>query len=240
MIDVLLQIGIAKLLVSCVLAGLALVVGRRVGHPAFIHRFWLLVLVVLLLPAVVAIPVLPGEGAAAAVGVDGMALAADATTQISANASDGRPEPGTPLPVRITDDAKVGLVITWLLGTALLFGWTLVRVLRFRHWLVRTSQPAPAELRDEVSGIGRKLGLTRMPAVHTTTAPCVPDGVLDRRQDPHRRSGVPPGQPESARTPRHAGPRARTRPQTRPPGALDRMARVLGLLVEPGRVVGPA
>ncbi len=174
MVDVLLQIGIAKLLVSCVLAGLALVVQRRVGHPAFIHRFWLLVLVALLLPAVVAIPVLPGEGAAV-VSVDGSALSSDAMAQVPANTNIGtRAEPGTPLSTRITDETKAGLVITWLLGTALLLAWTLLRVLRFRHWLVRTSQPAPPELRDEVSGIGRRLGLTRMPALHTTSAQVSP------------------------------------------------------------------
>ncbi|MDE2982841.1 MAG: M56 family metallopeptidase [Gemmatimonadota bacterium] len=171
MIDILLQIGIAKLLVSCVLAGLALVVQWRVVHPAFIHRFWLLVLVALLLPAVVAIPVLPREGVAAAVGVDGVVLAADGTARIPANATNGpRTESGTPLAARITDDTKAGLVITWLLGTALLLAWTLLRVLRFRHWLVRSSQPAPPELRDEVSAIGRRLGLVRTPTVHTTSA----------------------------------------------------------------------
>jgi len=169
MIDVLLQIGVSKLLISCVLAGFALVVQKRVGHPSYVHRFWLLVLVALLLPAVVAIPVLPGEGAAA--GVDGVALASDPTAQLPANAaSDPRPNPGPSLPARFTDDAKAGLVITWLLGTALLLAWTLLRVLRFRHWLLRTSQPAPPELRDEVSTIGRRLGLARTPAVHTTSA----------------------------------------------------------------------
>lgn len=171
MIDVLLQIGIAKLLVSSVLAGLAVVVQRRVGHPALSHRFWLLVLVALLLPAVVAIPVLPGEGPAAAVGPDGSRLSPDPTAQVVANATNGpRTELGTPFPARITDDAKGGLVITWLLGTALLLAWTLLRLVRFRHWLVRASQPAPPELRDEVSEIGRRLGLTRTPAIHTTSA----------------------------------------------------------------------
>ena len=171
MVDVLLQIGIAKLLVSCILAGLAIVVQRRVGHPAFIHRLWLLVLVALLLPAVVAIPVLPGSAGAAAVGVDAVVLPPDATAQGPANpVTSPLVEPGTPVAARITDDAKAGLVIMWLLGTALLLGWTLFRVLRFRHWLLRTSQPAPQELRDEVSAIGRELGLTRTPAVHTTSA----------------------------------------------------------------------
>ena len=171
MIDVLLQIGIAKLLVSCVLAGLALIVQKRVGHPAFIHRFWLLVLVALLLPAVVAIPVLPGEGGAAAAGFGGSPFSPDPTAPVPASTANGpRTELGTPLPTRITQDAKAGLVVMWLLGTALLLAWTLLRALRFRHRLVRTSQPAPPELRDEVSGIGRRLGLTRIPAVHTTTA----------------------------------------------------------------------
>ena len=171
MIDVLLQIGMAKLLVSCVLAGLALLVRQRVGHPAFNHRLWLLVLVALLLPAVVAIPVLPGEDAAAAVGVDGVVLSSDPIAQIPPNATNGpRPEPGTPLAARITDDTKAGLVIVWLLGTTLLLVWTVLRVLRFRHWLVRSSQPAPPELREEVSAIGRRLGLARMPAAHTTSA----------------------------------------------------------------------
>lgn len=175
MIDVLLQIGIAKLLVSSVLAGLAVVVQRRVRHPAFIHRFWLLVLVALLLPAVVAIPVLPGEGAAAAVGMDGSGIAPHPTAQVPADATNvARTELDTPFPVRIPDDARAGLVITWLLGTALLLGWTLFRVLRFRHWLVRSSQPAPPELRDEVSEIGRRLGLTRTPAAQTTSARVTP------------------------------------------------------------------
>lgn len=70
MVDVLLQIGAAKLLVSAVLAGLAWLVQRRVGQPAVAHPLWLLVLIALLLPAVVAVPVLPGEGGAAAVGVE--------------------------------------------------------------------------------------------------------------------------------------------------------------------------
>lgn len=171
MVDVLLQIGVAKLLVSGALAGLALVVQRRVDHPAFIHRLWLLVLVALLLPAVVAIPVLPGGNGVAAATADGPALAPDATTRVVIGATgleDNRP--GTPFPARITEYAKAGLVIMWLLGTALLLGWTLLRALRFRHWLVRSSQPAPPALRDDASEIGRKLGLTRAPAVQTTTA----------------------------------------------------------------------
>ncbi len=171
MIDVVLQVGITKLLVSAVLACLVMIVQRRVGHPILIHRFWLLVLVALLLPAVVAIPVLPGADGAAAAGFGGSPFSPDPTAPVQASTANGlRPEFGTPSPTRIAQDAKAGLVLMWLLGTVLLLGWTLLRVLRFRHWLVRTWQPAPPELRDEVAGIGLRLGLTRIPAVHTTAA----------------------------------------------------------------------
>jgi len=67
MTGVLLQIGASKLLVSLVLAALAWLVQRRVAHPAATHRLWLLVLVALLPPAVVPVPVLPGEGGTATV-----------------------------------------------------------------------------------------------------------------------------------------------------------------------------
>ncbi len=171
MIDVLLQIGAAKLVVSAVLAGVAWVVQRRVEHPAVAHLLWLVVLVALLLPAVVAIPVLPGEIGAAAVVAEDATLAGDAAARsgrfAASNQLDGR---GVPFPTRIANNAKPALVVVWLAVTALLFLWTLLRALRFRHWLARTSLPAPQELRDEVAEIGRSLGLMRLPAVHTTTA----------------------------------------------------------------------
>ena len=177
MVDVLLQIGVAKLLVSGVLAGLALVVQRRVGHPGLHSQV-----------------LVAGVGRAAAAGVGGLGSGASEGTRIGSD--DGRCDargehgrrrrhrspgrdrcgrrrdngPGTPFAVRMMAEAKAGVVIMWLVGTALLLGWTLFRVLRFRHWLVRTSQPAPPELRDEVAGIGRRLGLAGVPAVHITTA----------------------------------------------------------------------
>ncbi|MDE2752070.1 MAG: hypothetical protein OXI83_05785, partial [Gemmatimonadota bacterium] len=61
MVDILFQIGVAKLVVSVLLAGVAWAVQRRVDHPGVAHRLWMVVLVALLLPAVVAIPVLPGS-----------------------------------------------------------------------------------------------------------------------------------------------------------------------------------
>lgn len=171
MYDIALQIGVSKLVVSVLLASLAWAVQRRVAHPAVMHPFWLLVLVVLLLPAVVAVPLLPGEGGTAA------AMSHEATHMARAKAhfpvgAGGLDDsgPGSSFPARITGNAKTGLATVWLAVTALLLGWTLVRTFRFRRWLARTSHPAPPRLVHEVADIGRRLGLARMPQVHATTA----------------------------------------------------------------------
>ena len=162
MVDVLIQIGVAKLVVSAVLAGVAWAVQLRVGHPAVVYPLWLLVLVVLLLPAVVAIPVLPGGGGA---------VAGEMAARVEVGAAS--PEDigaDTPLLSRINENGKVGLATAWIVVAAVLLGWTLVRALRVRRWLARSSRPAPPELRHEVVELGRRLYLAHMPDVHTTTA----------------------------------------------------------------------
>ena len=146
------------------------------GSPGLHSQFWLVVLVALLLPAVVSIPVLPRELGLATPTADATLAenavdAADIAVPGAVGAADADDQrTRTPFAVRMTEEAKAGVVIMWLVGTALLLGWTLFRVLRFRHWLVRTSQPAPPELRHEAAGIGRRLGLARVPAVNITTA----------------------------------------------------------------------
>ena len=171
MTGLLLQIGASKLFVSAVLAGVAWVVQRRVGHPAVTYPLWLLVLVALLLPAVVSIPVLPGETGAAAVISDEAVLVAETEARFPVGVARlEQDEPGVPYQVRITENGKATLAIAWLVVAAVLLGWTLVRTFRFRRWLARTSQPAPPELRREVLEIGRRLDLARLPEVHTTTA----------------------------------------------------------------------
>ena len=153
MLDTLLQIGATKLFVSAVLAGLAWLVQRRFAHSAVTHPLWLLVLVALLLPAVVAVPVLPGGTGSTVVISDDVALtgARDAGVPFG-TAGDQRVGPGTTLPARVTENAKAVLAIAWLVVTALLLGWTLVRTLRFRRWLARTSRPAHPPIRRPGKG----------------------------------------------------------------------------------------
>ncbi len=169
MVDILLQIGAAKLVVSAALAGLAWVVQRRVGHPAVVHPLWLMVLVVMLLPAVVAIPVLPGKSGAfpEIAGNAGVADEMAARIEVGA-ASGGDSGAGTPLLSGISKNGKAGLAAAWIVVAAVLLGWTLVRAWRFRRWLEGSSGPAPPELRCEVVELGRGLGLARLPEMRTT------------------------------------------------------------------------
>lgn len=164
MTGLLLQIGATKLAVSIVLAGAAWVVCRRVGRPAVSHRVWLLVLVVLLVPAVVSLPVLPGvpgEVVGAADVASGEVGLAEGTVDRSRRAVLGA----------LTGP---GVAIAWLLGAIGLLGWSLARMARFRRMLARASRPAPRGLQREAAALGRELGLARIPEVRTTDARVTP------------------------------------------------------------------
>ena len=169
MVDILLQIGAAKLVVSAALAGLAWVVQRRVGHPAVVHPLWLMVLVAMLLPAVVAIPVLPGKSGAFPEIAGNAGVADEMAVRIEVGAASGGDSgAGRPLLSGISKNGKAGLAAAWIVVAAVLLGWTLVRAWRFRRWLEGSSGPAPPELRCEVVELGRGLGLARLPEMRTT------------------------------------------------------------------------
>ena len=162
--ELLLQIGATKLAVSVVLAGVVWVVHRRVGRPGVSHRMWLLVLVVLLVPAVVSVPVLPGVPE----GVVGAPEVVSGEVALRGGAADRSRGPG------LGSVTTPGLVIAWLLGTIGLLGWSLVRTARFRRTLAGASRPAPPRLQREAAAIGRELGLARVPEVQTTDARVTP------------------------------------------------------------------
>ena len=164
MIGLLIQIGATKLAVSVVLASAVWVVHRRVGRPAISYPLWLLVLVSLLVPAVVSLPVLPAEP----------------TVPVAAPViSSPEVGPAGPVSVRSTGPGlgtftQPALAVVWLLGTAGLFGWTLLQTARFQCTLARASRPAPARLQREAAAIGHDLALARIPEVHTTGARVTP------------------------------------------------------------------
>lgn len=163
MTDVILQIGASKLAISIGLAGLAWVAARRCGKPSLAHGLWLLPLAVLLVPPSVSIPVWSaGIDPAAPVAAIGF-LEAQPT-----------PSRAAMLVGWLRDGGREGLVWLWLLGTASVLGWTLVRTLRFHRSLLSASEPAPSEVQHLAREIARRLGLGAAPTVYATQAQLSP------------------------------------------------------------------
>ena len=162
MSDVLLQIGGTKLVLSAVLACAVWMVHRRVRLPGVSYPMWLLVLVVLLVPAFMPLPVLPAAGAEVA----GLELAPAGASEAAGSPASFRTAMGS----WFDAIGKQGLVTLWLLGSAALLSWSLLRAARFRRTLMRALEPAPPELRREAARISRRLGLARVPEINTTHA----------------------------------------------------------------------
>lgn len=178
MTGLLLQIGATKLAVSVVLAGAVWMVHRHVDRPAISYPLWLLVLVTLLVPAVISLPVLPGEVVAAPA-----EPGATPATPGSAQSTPGSAARGAQFGAVAADPAAgsrldafllPGLAILWLVGTAGLLGWTVVRTIRLRRTLKRAVQPAPTWLHRQAAAVGRDLGLSRIPELCTTNAHVTP------------------------------------------------------------------
>ena len=167
MTDVILQIGASKLAISIGLAGVAWIaariVARRLGSPPLAHGLWLLPLAVLLVPPFVSIPVWSA-------GVDPVGPAV-VTGLPEAEAA---PSAGAILLGWLGSHGREALVWLWLLGTASILGWTLVRTLRFHRSLVRASEAAPPEVQRLAREIARRLGLDAVPTVHATRAQLSP------------------------------------------------------------------
>ena len=136
----------------------------HVDRPATSYPLWLMVLVTLLVPAVVSLPVLPAELSAPSI------TGGAGTSELMLAEGPSYQSTGPPLGAA----APTVLTILWLLGTTGFLGWTLVRTIRFRRTLTGASCQAPASLQRQAAAIGRDLGLTRIPEVHTTTARVMP------------------------------------------------------------------
>ena len=162
MSDTLLLVGGTKLVLSAVLACAAWIVHRRVSVPGVAYPMWLLVLAILLVPAFMPVPVLPAGTAADA----GLALASAG----AAEAAEGPALYRTALGSWFDTSGKRGLVVVWLAGTAALLGWSFLRAVRFRRTLTQALEPAPPELQREAALITRRLGMSRVPEIHTTHA----------------------------------------------------------------------
>jgi len=174
MIDLILQVGLSNVCISLALAIVAIVVEKTLKRPALTYLLWLLVFVKLLTPPVVSIPIIPFSESPDSAAV----VVKDHSQRELALSDDERQNENTYLSTEtrsvIWPQVKAGLKLIWLLGSGVVFSWSLIRVYRFNRLLRTESQLATRELQTMATDIANRLRLKTVPAVFTTSACLAP------------------------------------------------------------------
>lgn len=169
MTDLALQVAGSKLAISIVLGAVVWLVARRNERPRLCHALCLTLLAALLIPPLIALPVLPAESrdavfsdAAFPVAAPSVTMTADDTPSVAAS---GVVEGGW-----FVEYGGLGLVVVWLLGASMVLVRTVAQMRSFRRSLRGASWSAPPRLQRMAVEIARTLGLAKMPVIRTTDA----------------------------------------------------------------------
>jgi hypothetical protein len=129
MIDLLFKIALNNVCISLALAIAAVIVGITIRRPAITYLMWLLVFVKLLTPPVVTIPVLPGSWMSNAAPLNNLNIYEQRDMQeVRVHEYAGSAYRSTSTGSTILDQGKQWLFLTWLLGSMVVFLWSLHRV----------------------------------------------------------------------------------------------------------------
>ncbi len=152
---------ISNALVALLMAVGIVVLSVRLKRPAVLHLLWLLILVKLFVPPILAFGVLPASERGK------VTIEASAITLVPGDAED--------IPEPLGTKAIVGwtLVGVWALGSLLMLGVTLVRQRRFSILLAQ-SEPASRELVHTIEELASAIGCRRRPLVLITDASVSP------------------------------------------------------------------
>ena len=179
MADLWLQVGLSNACFSLALAIVAMVVGAKAKRPQLAYMLWLFVFIKLITPPIVTIPV--GQFFVQTdPGVNTHGISPTGTRLPIVREFEGKKQPvrteKTPASLLVAkmgtnvNHAKPWLTSIWLLGSALVFGGSLLRILRFNWLLGVSSACAPAELQTEAEDLARRLSLNTVPTICTTSA----------------------------------------------------------------------
>ena len=181
MIDILFEVGLSNAFVSLAIAMVALAVGKFARMPHLAYLLWLLVLVKLLMPSLLALPFLPGAEAVLHSQPETLAIvetslakagstAVFSESQIAGNGSmvfyDIFPA--------IKRFGQTYIPVIWGLGIIIALAWSLVRVFRFNRLLKISSDIAPRSIHKMCGEIASKLNLSKLPLIKTTSAEISP------------------------------------------------------------------
>jgi len=173
MIDFLFQMGLSNAFLSLVLAIVAMVAGAKARRPHLAHMLWLLVFIKLMTPPVMRIPIItiPVQGETAVVINDNSRIGALLPNSRQLNI-DEQPDASVPseLGFSVWNCARVWLPPIWLLGSMVVFGFSMIRVCRFGRLLAAEAEVAPQQLQTEAEKIARRLRLKTIPIICTTSA----------------------------------------------------------------------
>ncbi len=184
MIDLLLQFGISNLLLSAALAATAWAVQARGKRPMLAHLLWLLVLAKLITPPLWSVSMVTLPGASPSFAEWSAELA---TSHPEAFLADGIEGPAVLSPGKVLANGqelgagdpaarawiaplKLALVLLWAIGSLVVLGWSLLRIVRFHRLLRQASLPAPVPVVKLAAELAGRLGLGRTPTVQLTGA----------------------------------------------------------------------
>jgi len=171
MTDLLLRIGVSNLCISSALALIAWAVQSRGKRPMVAHLLWLLVLIKLVTLPLVTIPVVAvAESPASPVLVDDPVPETDVLAGAMTPDSSGATAIAVSTAPTLLEQTKHGLALLWLVGSACVLVWSLLRIYRFNRLLGSASGPASPELQSVAAELARRLGLSKVPGVHITSA----------------------------------------------------------------------
>jgi bla regulator protein BlaR1 len=156
MTDFLFQMGLSNAFLSLALGIVAMVAGAKARRPGLAHMLWLLVFIKLVTPPVMRIPIItiPTQGETA------VAINNDSKPgPLLANSRQHNIEVSlwSKLGSATWNHARVWLPPIWLLGSVVVFGWSMVRLLRFSRLLAAESEAAPQQLQTETEKIAGRL-----------------------------------------------------------------------------------
>ncbi|MCA9278215.1 MAG: M48 family metalloprotease [Phycisphaeraceae bacterium] len=170
MTDLLLQIGLSNLLVSLVLAIAAWCVHRTSSRPALAHLLWVLVLVKLVTPPMFTLPVVPVPDSGRSADVPALeTFAADLPVELVHSVAAAEVLPYNE-PIGSAWSRTDVLIGMWLLGSACILAWSLVRVYRFNRVLHMGASSAPHHVQRCAHELAQRFGLRTTPIIETTSA----------------------------------------------------------------------
>jgi len=163
MIDYFFQMGLSNGCLSLALAIVAMAVGAKARRPHLAHLLWLLVFIKLLTPPIVRIPIvtIPTQGETAVVIND--------NSQPGPQINDSH-QFDIDTQSTAWNHARVWLPPIWLVGSVIVFAFSIVRVFRFSSLLAAKSEATRQDLQTATVEIAHRLGLNRIPTILTTSA----------------------------------------------------------------------